>query len=178
MKSKNGLTSKQGRCFNVTEGIKFIMFPLEVMIPGTLILLWLLHFPRHSNTIAYRAIGIVQYGWIVYAIIALWALVSGEYKKSLLRIDEEGVSFCQGKLFYEYEWREVEYVYEQRRYIFVPLLGIKVSDRATPFMINMDGYLSTLLPIRIAFRHFSKGKTMYYTKRQWKEREQRNASTE
>ena len=122
MKLKNGLKSKKERCFKVTEGTKYFLSTLEVMLPCTLGVQWLLHFP-HSSTIAYRAMGTIRYSWIVMAILALWSWISREYKRTILRINNEGVAFSKiGKEVVQISsGRRIEYVVCPRsfRFLFV-----------------------------------------------------------
>lgn len=46
------------------------------------------------------------------AILALWSWISREYKRTILRINNEGVVFYKKEYFYEYEWNEIEYIHQ------------------------------------------------------------------
>lgn len=166
MKLKNGLKSKKERCFKVTEGTKYFLSTLEVMLPCTLGVRWLLHFP-HSSTIAYRAMGTIRYSWIVMAILALWSWISREYKRTILRINNEGVAFYKKEYFYEYEWNEIEYIHQSNTLGRLQLY-IKVFGKEQEYMVDLDGCMLTYIPIRLAVRHYSKGRIKYYTWHQWK----------
>ena len=105
------------------------MSTLEVMLPCTLGVRWLLHFP-HRSTIAYRAMGTIRYSWIVMAILALWSWISREYKRTILRINNEGVVFYKKEYFYEYEWNEIEYIHQSntlgRLQLYIKVFGKEV----------------------------------------------------
>ena len=181
MRSKDGLNSNSRACFRITRGTQVVLFPfLEVLLPATLILRWLLHFPEadpHDNVIAWRAIAITRNCWIVLALFALWELISGQFKKVLLRINEEGIAFRQKGLFCEYEWREIEYLRQSN--IFGRLiLYVKTLDRNHEYIVNLEGCFWTFIPVRIAIRRFSKEQTKYYTRHQWKKHNNGIASIE
>lgn len=169
MKSKNGVNTKKKGCFRITRGTQFIATPFVILLPGTVLLLWLVHFPEAEDSIiAHYGIGVTLNCWIITVILALWALISGMNKRVLLRINDEGIAFRYKKYFHEYQWNELDYIFEKRENFFSPVLCIKVSDVTNPYRVNLDGYLFTFIPIRMAFHHYHQGQTKYYTGRQWK----------
>ena len=94
-------------------------------------------------------------------------LISGRYKKVLLRINDEGVAFYQKVYFYEYEWEEIEYL-RQSIISGQHVIMIKALGRSQEYKVDISGCFWTFIPVRVAVYHYSKGRTKYYTRRQWK----------
>ena len=64
------------------------------------------------------------------AILALWSWISREYKRTILRINNEGVVFYKKEYFYEYEWNEIEYIHQSntlgRLQLYIKVFGKEV----------------------------------------------------
>lgn len=166
---------KSFNSYSVTELTRLFLFYLEFLIPATIGIFVLRHISTTDTTVASyvmrtKTVFACKIAWIVWGVSLLWLLLSGYYKKVLFRVDHDGLAFSKEGYYYEFEWDEIEYSYEKTRAYFAPVLCIKTYGKDIPYNIDFDGYMWTHLSVRIAFRHFSEGRTPYYTKREWKRR--------
>ena len=159
------------KSFKITEA-NSIIWALEGMVPGTIALFLILKFCEIGPDYSTHTIIIVNRAfntWIVFLLGCFLSIILRDHKKIILKIDNRGMTFRKDGYIYEYDWEEIEYVYEQPgSALSRKILQVKVYDIITCYSIDLDGCISTFLPVRIAFKHFSKGSVKYYTKREWK----------
>lgn len=172
---KNTKSQPANRGFTLRFGYSFfVFFPIELLLPATIILYLMLFVFQLTDpgesTVAMKAIGIVVHAWRWTVIINVIIFIFGWYKEIVLRISGEGISFSEKKFFYEYEWDEVDYIYEKYVPLHSPRLCIKVLEKNEPFVINLDGYMFTFYIIRFAIKRYAKDRAVYITNREWKRR--------
>ena len=158
--------------FRISKGHIIVFGIFEAVIPFTLLFFLIIRISqRYVDLSQDTAVAVnilkVRSCWVVLIIVSIIYLLFGIFRKTLLSIDKNGIAFSKDKFFYEYEWDEIKFIVEQYN-DFAPTLYIYTMDKKEPYIINLDGYMWTLLPVRWACHHFAKGKVTYYTKKQWK----------
>ena len=170
--------NKKSQQFKISEGTSIVLH-LSTITVATVTLFLLLHFGKvdlNESLIGLRAVSTAVVVWIVTPFFAILFIALGMFKKTILIIRRDGIGFRNNGYLYEYEWEEIEYIYEHRKktsfILFIPYYSptivIKPIDTDITYEINLDEYYWTLLPVRWAFRRIAKDKVLYYTKRQWK----------
>lgn len=164
---------KRDPSFKLTENTRmFLSFRTLIILSILLVCLITIGGEDYENnsTIAFRAKSVMFNVWIITIIIDLVYIIKGWNKRVILKINTNGISFLNTdkNTFHDYDWEEIEYIYEFRKKDSIPIIAIKPICTNTTYEINLDGYYWTLLPVRWAFRRIAKDKVIYYTKRQWK----------
>ena len=155
--------------FRISKGHAFFFVLFEFVIPLTLlfILIGQRDVDLSQDTVFLVNLLKVRSSWFLLIIGGIINVIFGLFGKTLLSIDKNGIAFSKDNYFYEYEWDEIKFIVEQYN-DFAPNLFIYTMDKKEPYIINLNCYMWTLLPVRWACHHFAKGKVTYYTKKQWK----------
>lgn len=172
-KKKSKKTNNQG--FIVREERCYWFWTFEAALPAAIFLFWFIN--RDPELLTRSTGAYVNYlkarHWIkVIIVFDLYVFFSKAFKKIILQINDNGVHFSKyihfskDDYFYEYEWDEIEYIYEEASVF--PRFFIKVFDKEEPYHIFMLEYMWTILPIRRAVKRYSKGQVKYYKVQEWK----------
>jgi len=158
------------KSLKITEATN--VFDIETLTIATIVFMIILEYDNLERSPKAQITAVIAViAWCIQIVCDILRILRGYNKRIILKISSEGLSFHRRGYYYEYNWDDIEFLYEKRRQVFVPMICFKAKNTGIPYEIDLDGIFWTLLPVRWAIKHFGGKSITYYTRHQWSKRQ-------